>query len=201
MKKKPHLPVGELNPGLQAPVLEMFAANHSYFYYLASSSRGRTFLVQWLFSLNHLKVLFSWLLLIQNSFCHYLELSLAWKRPQFSHFFDFSKFHWPFCQFGRIVNKEQNWDSRACFSELERAEKLYFRPRQARNRPARAEYWNNRFVSELSFEFVDNLPKRTSQEQIGLKFSKIAKKSYFLELTPVWQRLAGNLTILPRSSR
>ena len=47
-------------------------------------------------------------------------------------------------------------------------------------------------------QFVFN---QMAQEQIRLNCFKNAQKSDFLELCPVWQRLAGNLPFLPRSSR
>ena len=115
-------------------------------------------------------------------------------------FLDFQILSWPFRQIGRIVNKHVlgvhfagRWDCG---------------PEAIRRPPSSLPFGHS--ASAQQCKHCDTATAATQSAKIVTnaceidyhqKIMRNAKNTNYLTLTTIWQRLAGNLTILPRSSR
>ena len=127
----------------------------------------------------------------------FLSLKLEISFDSFT-FFQYFEIPWPFRQIRRIVNKKfnrtpgrasnQNWAAGASASRV-------------KSHAFAAAWAAQRF--DISLRTAQHSDSATSvwNEQFRLNVFKNAKKSNYLTFSYIWQRLAGNLKILPRSSR
>ena len=135
------------------------------------------------------------------SFRHCILLIGTWTHSQFHVIFlDFPTISWPFRQIGRIVNKHVlgvhfagRWDCG---------------PEAIRRPPSSLPFGHS--ASAQQCKHCDTATAATQSAKIVTnaceidyhqKIMRNAKNTNYLTLTTIWQRLAGNLTILPRSSR
>ena len=130
-----------------------------------------------------------------------LSLFLQWeleKSFKFHTFFNISNLHWPFRQIGRIVNKKSNWEPAG--GRRRECERLLVN-KEAAHDSNRGQSGGRRLsivnIEILRLRIVTISFKIESPQKITWN----AKESHYLTFSYIWQSLAGNLKILPRSSR